>query len=300
MKIGFIGLGKMGGNMVTRLINNNHEVVALDPNKNAVDAVVKNGAIGATSREDLVAKLSPVIIWLMIPSQFVDDELKALLEILQPGSIVIDGGNSDYRLTQERAILCKEKSIFFVDVGTSGGILGLENGYSMMAGGDDEAIKAISPALDTLAPPNGWHHFGKTGNGHYVKMVHNAIEYGIMESYAEGYRMLHDGPVKNLDLAAAANVWQQGSIIESLLNGLNAEILNEDSELNGVDGFVKESGETRWTLDTAKENGIDLPAIQTAFNVRLESQNGNINYATKMLAAMRNKFGGHAINKEEK
>jgi len=222
------------------------------------------------------------------------------LEILQPGSIVIDGGNSDFRLTQKRGQLSKEKSVHFVDVGTSGGILGLKNGYSMMAGGEQEAIDTISPILDTLAPPNGWHHFGETGSGHYVKMVHNAIEYGIMESYAEGYRMLHDGPVQKIDLAAAARVWQQGSIIESLLNSLNAEILSEDPELSGVDGFVKESGEARWTLEAAKDNNIDLPAIQTAFNVRLESQKGNINYATKMLAAMRNKFGGHAINKEKK
>ncbi len=299
MKIGFIGLGKMGNNMVHRLLNDGHQVVAYDPQPSAVEKVKGFGAEGVASRDEVVASLSPTIIWLMIPSQFVDDELEELLKIVKPGSIIIDGGNSDFRLTQKRAKLANENNVYFLDVGTSGGILGLKQGYSMMAGGDDDSIRTISPVLDTLAPPDGWKHFGPTGSGHYVKMVHNAIEYGLMEAYAEGYRMLKDGPLKDINLADAADVWQHGSIIQSLLNGLQLEMFQENPTLDGVDGFVKESGEARWTLETAKELGIDMPSIQAAFDVRLRSQKGEINFATKVLAATRNKFGGHAINKEQ-
>lgn len=300
MKIGFIGLGKMGAQMVQRLLKADHEVVVFDVNQDAVSALVEKGAHGASDRSDLVSQLSPVVIWIMIPSQFVDAELKTLLDILPSGSILIDGGNSDFRLTRQRAALCKEKSVTWIDVGTSGGVLGLEHGFSMMIGGDKGAVESIEPLFSTLAQKDGWKYFGPSGSGHYVKMVHNAIEYGLMESYAEGYRMLKDGAYKDLNLGAAGEVWKHGSIISSLLNDLTVEAITENPELSGIDGFVAESGETRWTLEAAKELGIELPAIQAAFQVRIDSQEGNTNYATKLLAAMRNKFGGHAINKESK
>ena len=304
MKIGFIGLGKMGGNMVSRILKAGHQVVVLDLNKNAVMAAVQAGAQAAADRADLVKKLitvntsnTPVpVIWMMIPAQYVDTELDALLPLLPEQAILVDGGNSDYRLTQKRAEHCAERKVHLIDVGTSGGILGLENGYAMMAGGDTDAVNTLAPILDTLAPPGGWHHFGPSGSGHYTKMVHNAIEYGVMEAYAEGYRMLKEGPISGIDLAAAGEVWQHGSIIESLLNRLTAEAVAENSEMNDITGFVSESGETRWALETAKDLRIPLPAIEESFNVRLRSQKGETNYATKLLAAMRNKFGGHAIN----
>ena len=185
-----------------------------------------------------------------------------------------------------------------LDVGTSGGVWGYKNGFSMMAGGDKTVFSSIEPALKTLAQPSGaYDHFGSSGSGHYVKMVHNAIEYGMMESLAEGYRMLKEGAYENIDLAAAGEVWQHGSVVTSWLNELSQSALSENPELKGIDGFVAESGEARWTLETAKEMGIPLPAIQTAFDVRLASQKGETNFATKLLAAMRNKFGGHQINK---
>ncbi len=300
MRIGFIGLGKMGSQMVQRLSIANHEVVVYDVNPESVNALTNKGVIAAPDRKSLVSQLSPVIVWLMIPSQFVDEEIEKLLEIVPEGSIIIDGGNSDFRLTQKRAEICANKSVTLIDVGTSGGILGFKNGFSMMVGGELSAVNTLEPIFEALAQEGGWKHFGSSGSGHYVKMVHNAIEYGLMESYAEGYRMLRDGPYKDLDLSAAGEVWKHGSIISSLLNDLIVDVLNKDSNLSGVDGFVAESGEARWTLETAKELGINLPTIESAYQVRVDSQAGNINYATKLLAAMRNKFGGHAINKDQK
>ena len=214
-------------------------------------------------------------------------------------SIIIDVGNSDYRLTRERAVKATEKGVHLVDVGTSGGVHGLTNGFSMMIGGEQTAYEHVEPFLKVLSEPSGaYHYFGASGSGHYVKMVHNGIEYGIMQSLAEGYRMLEEGPFKGqIDLAAAGEVWQHGSVITSWLNELTAEALAENPKLEGIEGFVAESGEARWTLETAAELGIPLPAIQAAFDVRLRSQQGETNYATKLLAAMRNKFGGHTINK---
>jgi 6-phosphogluconate dehydrogenase len=298
MKIGFIGLGKMGGQMVGRLVAAGHEVVAVDPNSDALTAAVSSGAESAMDRQELVSKLpTPTVVWLMIPAQFVDTEIEALLEVLPSGSIIVDGGNSDFRLTLQRAAKCRDKQITLVDVGTSGGILGAEAGFSMMVGGEKLAVDTLQPALETLAlPRGGWYHFGESGSGHYIKMVHNAIEYGLMESYAEGYRLLNEGPFKSLDLAAVGELWQKGGIISSLLNGLTAEVLRENPTLDGIDGFVAESGEARWTLETAAGQGIEMPAIKTAFDVRVASQNGEINFATKLLAAMRNKFGGHHLN----
>lgn len=303
MKLGFVGLGKMGGYMAERLLKAGHELVALDPDERALERAASLGATVAGDRADLVAQLcektegdGPIAVWLMIPASIVDAEVDAFLELLPKGSILVDGGNSDFRRTRTRAARCASQGVRFVDVGTSGGILAREKGYALMVGGDAAAVKVLSPAFDSLAPADGWRHFGESGNGHYVKMVHNAIEYGMMEAYAEGYRMLKDGPARGIDLAAAGSVWQRGSIVESLLNGLAAESLAENPELAGIDGYVTESGETRWALEAAREAGVEMPSIAASFDVRLRSQRGETNFATKLLASMRNKFGGHALN----
>ena len=301
MKITLVGAGKMGAQIAQKLMSAGHEVVAVDPNADAVAAVAALGAIASQSREDSLTKYSgeQVVVWLMIPAQFVSAEIAAWCDILPQGSILIDGGNTDFRHTKQHAEQAAVRGIGFVDVGTSGGVLGLSQGFSMMAGGDELAYQTITPILDVLALPKGGHHyFGAAGAGHYIKMVHNAIEYGMMESLAEGYRMLHDGPYVNLDLAAIGDVWQQSSVIESTLNRLAAESMREDQALSAVDGFVAESGEARWTLEVANEAGIELPAIQSALDVRVATGQGEVNYATKLLAELRNKFGGHAINKE--
>jgi 6-phosphogluconate dehydrogenase len=299
MKIGFIGTGKMGGQMVTRLLAAGHEAHVVDLNPDALAAAVAVGGIVAADRQALVAQLDqPAVIWLMIPSQFVDTEIDALLNIAPSGTVLIDGGNSDYRLTKARAERAALKGIYLVDVGTSGGILGMEKGFSMMVGGNSDAVTSIAPIFEALAQPNGWKYFGPSGAGHYIKMVHNAIEYGMMESYAEGYHLLKEGPYKEINLSEVGTVWQHGSIINSLLNELTAQALAENPELDGIEGFVAESGETRWALETAKEHAIAMPVIQASFDVRIQSQQGNVSFTTKLLAAMRNKFGGHQINKQ--
>jgi 6-phosphogluconate dehydrogenase len=296
MKIGFYGLGRMGSNMVARLIVKGQDVVVMNRSQEPVDAAVKLGAEAAHDYKELVSKLDPVIIWLMLPSEIVESKLSELLKVVPKGAIIIDGGNSDFRHSRKRYETAAAKGVHFIDIGTSGGILGRAAGYCMMVGGDKQPVAAIKPVLNALAAPYGWRHFPEPGAGHYVKMVHNAIEYGLMESYAEGYRMLREGPYKDLDLASAGEVWQNGSIVESKLNELTVQALRENPFMEGIEGIVPESGETRWTLETAKDLNIPLPAIQTSFDIRLKSQSGETNYATKLLAAMRNKFGGHDIN----
>jgi 6-phosphogluconate dehydrogenase len=299
MKIAIAGLGRMGMQIANKLSENGHELIAHNRSKGPIDEAAKKGAVAAYEKQDVVKAFEgeQLILWLMIPADVVDTELEAWLEVVPSGSVIIDGGNSDFRQTQKRAELIKSSGSVMLDVGTSGGVWGYKNGFSMMVGGDESAFKAVEPALKTLAQPRGaYHYFGPSGSGHYVKMVHNAIEYGMMESLAEGYQMLKEGPYKDLDLAAAGEVWQHGSVVTSWLNELTRQALNENPELNGIDGVVAESGEARWTLEVAKELGKDLPAIQTSFDVRLKSQQGQTNFATKLLAAMRNKFGGHDIN----
>jgi 6-phosphogluconate dehydrogenase len=301
MKIAIAGLGRMGMQIARKLSESGHTVIAHNRSKEPVDEAVSYGAVAAYGKSDVADAFNgeQLILWLMIPSDVVDDELAAWLEIIPAGSLIIDGGNSDFRLTKKRAELVAAKGSTLLDVGTSGGVWGYKNGFSMMAGGAKPAFDAVEPALQTLAQPAGaYQHFGPSGSGHYVKMVHNAIEYGMMESLAEGYRMLQEGPYDKLDLAAAGEVWQHGSVVTSWLNGLSQQALAENPTLEGIEGFVAESGEARWTLEVAKEKGIPLPAIQTSFDVRLASQQGEVNFATKLLAAMRNKFGGHAINKQ--
>lgn len=300
MTIGFVGLGKMGMQMTTRLIRGGHKVVAMDVVPAAVAAAVALGATTASTREELLTEMStaPVaVVWLMIPAQFVQAEVEAWAQILPPGSIIVDGGNSDWRETMKRAKLATSKNIEMIDVGTSGGVLGIELGFSMMVGGAPEAVTTLTPALVSLARPDGWGHFGPTGSGHYIKMIHNAIEYGMMEAYAEGFHLLKDGSIPNLDLAAIARVWQHGSIIASNLNGLAAEILQANPDFEGIDGYVAENGEARWTVEAAAVESIAMPVVEAALQVRADSQGGKVHYGTKFLAALRNAFGGHAVNK---
>lgn len=299
MKIAIAGLGRMGMQIARKLSDDGHEVIAHNRSPEAVDEAVTYGATAAYTKNDVIDAFNdqPVVLWLMIPAEVVDQELSAWLELVPKNSIIIDGGNSDYRLTQKRSEHVSVAGSKLLDVGTSGGVWGYQNGFSMMAGGDSEAFATVETALKSLSAPEGaYFHFGPSGSGHFVKMVHNAVEYGMMESLAEGYRMLKEGPYTSLDLGAAGEVWQHHSVVTSWLNELSRDALQENPELDGIDGFVAESGEARWTLESASEHNIPMPSIQAAFDVRLASQQGEINFATKLLAAMRNKFGGHAIN----
>ena len=299
MKIAISGLGRMGGQIAQKLHENGHTVVAHNRSPEKVDEAAAYGATPAYTNQEVIDAFGSeqVVLWIMLPADIIDSKIDEWLEILPTGSIIIDGGNSDYRGDAARAHKVAQHGHELLDIGTSGGVWGITNGFSMMVGGDEAAYQTITPALDTLAVPRGGHHhFGPSGAGHYVKMVHNAIEYGMMESLAEGYRMLKEGPYNHIDLAAAGDIWQQSSVVTSWLNDLTRDALHENPNLDGISGVVAESGEARWTLETAKELGISLPAIQTSFDVRLASQNGEINFATKLLAAMRNKFGGHNIN----
>lgn len=302
MKIAISGLGRMGGQIAKKLAEDGHEVIAHNRSKSLVDEAIKYGATPAYDKQSVIDAFGgkPVVLWIMITAEAVDSELDNWLTILPPKSIIIDGGNSDYRGDQMRADKVTNAGCTMLDIGTSGGVWGVINGFSMMIGGDAMSYETVIPALETLSKPKGgYQYFGVHGSGHYVKMVHNAIEYGMMESLAEGYRMLKEGPYKNLDLAKAGDIWQQSSVVTSWLNDLTRQALHENPALNDISGVVAESGEARWTLETAKELGIPLPSIQASFDVRLASQKGEINFATKLLAAMRNKFGGHNINGQQ-
>lgn len=303
MKIAIIGLGKMGMQIAKKLLENGHSVIATDLSETLMQEAESYGALTYRTKEEVVAgfdESEKQVLWLMVPSEVVDSALDEWTSLLRPDSIIIDGGNSDYRLTKQRAERLKASNIHLIDSGTSGGVWGYERGFSMMVGGHADAFSSIEPVFATLSKPHGaYTHFGPAGSGHYIKMVHNAIEYGMMQSLAEGYRMLKEGPYDQLDLGEIGEVWQHGSVVQSWLNELTQDIMCENQELEGIDGVVAESGETRWTLETAKDLGIPLPAIQASFDVRLASQNGDTSYTTKLLAAMRNKFGGHTINKHE-
>lgn len=299
MKIAISGLGRMGGQIAKKLHDNGHDVVAHNRSPEKVDEAKAYGAIPAYTDQDVIAAFGgePVVLWIMLPADVIDGKIDEWLLLLPAGSIIIDGGNSDYRGDASRAERVAAAGGMLLDIGTSGGVWGLENGFSMMVGGPEGAYRTVTPVLDTLAQPRGGHrHFGVNGTGHFVKMVHNAIEYGMMQSLAEGYRVLKEGPYKDLDLAAAGDVWQQSSVVTSWLNDLTRQALHENPTLDGISGVVAESGEARWTLETAKELGIPMPAIQASFDVRLASQQGQTDFSTKLLAAMRNKFGGHDIN----
>lgn len=299
MKIAISGLGRMGGQIARKLHENGHTVVAHNRSAEKVDEAKAYGAIPAYTDQDVVDAFGsdPIVLWIMLPADVIDSKIDEWLQILPKGSVIIDGGNSDYRGDAARAERVNAAGSRLLDIGTSGGVWGLQNGFSMMVGGDQASYDTVVPALDTLAQPRGGHQFfGTNGTGHFVKMVHNAIEYGMMQSLAEGYRVLKEGPYPDLDLAAAGDIWQQSSVVTSWLNDLTRQALHENPNMDGISGVVAESGEARWTLETAKELGIPMPAIQASFDVRLASQQGQVDFSTKLLAAMRNKFGGHNID----
>ncbi|MGA7846939.1 MAG: decarboxylating 6-phosphogluconate dehydrogenase [Thermoplasmata archaeon] len=301
MKLGMVGLGKMGANMTERLIKGGHQVVGFARTKAVVDSVVANGAVGAYSLQELVHKLeTPRVIWLMIPSGApVDETLEQLHSLLSPGDLVVDGGNSYYRDTVRRAALVTGWGFRYVDVGTSGGIWGLTQGYSMMVGGEKADVERIRPILETLAPApdKGWGHMGPIASGHFVKMVHNGIEYGMMQAYAEGFAVLQGKTDFPLDLHQVAEVWRYGSVVRSWLLELTESALKENPTLDGIEPWVADSGEGRWTVTEALELNIPAPVITLALQQRMRSRESDP-FTERLLAMMRNKFGGHEVKRE--
>lgn len=297
MKIGFIGLGKMGGNMVKRLLLDNHELVVFDYSKEAVADVVEKGAEAAASIEDMISKLpDKKVIWLMIPAgKPVDDTLQTLSGFLTKGDIVIDGGNSFWKDTQTRYAHMKSFGVSYIDCGTSGGVWGLQNGYCLMYGGDKDACDYTNPLYTSLATENGELYCGESGAGHFVKMVHNGIEYGMMQAFAEGFELLQKSPfAPNLD--KVAHVWQHGSVVRSWLLDLIHNALTEDSELSQLKGYVEDNGEARWMVQSAMDFEVPVHVTAASLFTRFESRQDD-SFAMKMLAAMRNQFGGHAVKK---
>ena len=338
MQLGMIGLGRMGANMVRRLIKNGHDCVVFDRSREAVGQLVKEKAVGANSLADFVKKLdSPRVVWLMVPAAVVDDTIKDLLPLLDADDILIDGGNSYYIDDIRRAKELAQKQIHYVDVGTSGGVWGLERGYCMMIGGEVDVVSHLDPIFKTLAPgvgdipltpgskregtaEHGYLHCGPNGAGHFVKMVHNGIEYGIMAAYAEGLSILRSANVGNqkqgidaettplrdpehyrfdLDLSNIAEVWRRGSVIASWLLDLTATALHEDSTLSRFAGRVSDSGEGRWTIKAAIDEGVPVPVLTSSLFERFASR-GEADFADKLLSAMRYQFGGHLEKAAEK
>lgn len=302
MKIGMVGLGRMGANMTRRLLKGGHSVVATDLSQEAIIAAAQDGAIGAKNLAEIAEKLEAVrVVWVMVPAGApTENTLIGLAQVLSEGDIVVDGGNSNYKETMRRAEMLKEKGIGLVDVGTSGGIWGLEAGYSMMVGGDRQAVEAIRPILETLAPgkAEGWGHVGPSGAGHFVKMVHNGIEYGLMQAYAEGFEIMRAKKNFSLDLYQIAEIWRRGSVVRSWLLDLTAEALKEDQELADIKGWVADSGEGRWTVFEAIDHDVPAPVITLALLARFVSRQEE-SYAAKLLAALRHQFGGHVVKREE-
>jgi 6-phosphogluconate dehydrogenase len=298
MQIAIVGLGKMGGNMVKRLLGGGHEVVAFDRDPAAVERLVKEGAKGASSLEDAVSKLNgPRAVWVMVPAGGpTESTIQALSKILSPNDIVIDGGNSNFKDSQRHAKELAEKKLRFLDAGTSGGIWGLEVGYCLMVGGDKSAYEHILPALTTLAPKDGLGYFGEAGAGHYVKMVHNGIEYAMMQAYAEGFELLKECPYK-FDLRNVTKVWRNGSVVRSWLLDLADRAFNKDPELGELKAFVNDSGEGRWTVDECVANAVSAPTIALSLFARFASRKENA-FGLRVLAALRNEFGGHAVVKK--
>jgi len=296
-----IGLGRMGANMAQRLMRGGHQVVGYDPAQAARALLEKNGAQTAASLEQMVAKLkAPRVIWLMVPAGAITDgTITNLLPLLAAGDTIIDGGNSNYRDTQRRAAAVASRKIQYVDSGTSGGIWGLTEGYSLMIGGDEAAVERLRPIFETLAPAKdqGWGRVGPVGSGHYTKMVHNGIEYGLMQAYAEGLSILQHKAEFKLDLHQIAEIWRYGSVVRSWLLDLTADALKKNPTMAGIAPYVVDSGEGRWTVADAIELGVSAPVITLSLLERLRSRDSD-SFTDKLLASMRNQFGGHEIKKE--
>ena len=299
MQLAMIGLGKMGGNMTERLLRDGHQLVTYDRSAESVQKYAKLGATGAGSLVEVVKKLSaPRVVWIMVPAgDPVDQTIAELRPLLGDGDIIIDGGNSNFHDTIRRANALREQSIQYIDCGTSGGIWGLEKGYCLMIGGEKRAVLRCEPIFKTLAPPQGFAHVGPPGAGHYVKMIHNGIEYGLLQAYAEGYEILHasrDFP--ELDLHRVAELWQQGSVVRSWLNELAVRAFDKDASLADIRGFVADSGEGRWTVQEAIDVDVPAPVITLSLLMRFRSRQDD-SFSAKVIAALRNEFGGHAVQK---
>jgi 6-phosphogluconate dehydrogenase len=291
-----VGLGRMGGNMARRLMRGGHQVVVNDINVESVRALEAEGAVGAESLQALVAAIrTPRAVWLSLPSLTVlENVVAALLELLEPGDTLIDAGNTLFKQTIERHRQCAERGIHLIDQGTSGGIWGLENGYCLMIGGDREVYDRLEPAFQTLAPPDGYLSCGGPGSGHFVKMVHNGIEYGMMQAYAEGFEILKASRYEGLDLGAVAHMWNQGSVVRSWLLELVERAFEADPALEGIKGYVEDTGEGRWTLFESIDTSVPAPVLALSLMMRFRSRQDD-SFSAKVVAALRNQFGGHAV-----
>lgn len=298
MQLAMIGLGRMGGNMSERLMRDGHKMVVFDRSPEAVQKYVSLGANGAASASEVVSTLSaPRVVWIMVPAgKPVDDTIAALVPGMSKGDVIIDGGNSNFHDTMRRAKDLEQKGIHFVDSGTSGGIWGLENGYCLMIGASPEAFALCEPIFKSLAPPDGYGHMGPPGSGHYVKMIHNGVEYGMLQAYAEGYEILHASKDFKLDLYKIAGVWNHGSVVRSWINELAERAFERDANLDQLKGYVEDSGEGRWTVQEAIDLDVPAPVITLSLLARLRSRQAD-SFGGKVIAALRNEFGGHAVKK---
>lgn len=298
MKVGFVGLGRMGANMVKRLLRDKHEIVGFDPNENTRQEVEEHGAQTAISLEELVKKLEPPrIVWVMVPAgKITESTIEALYELLEKDDIVIDGGNSFYKDSLRHAETLNKKNIYFLDAGTSGGIWGLKVGYCLMVGGDEDIFKKVEPIFKTLAPENGYAYMGPSGSGHFVKMVHNGIEYAMLQAYAEGFEIMAAKKNFSLDLSRISNLWNHGSVIRSWLLELAESAFQKDPNLEAIKGYVEDSGEGRWTVAEAISEDVPAPTITLSLLERFRSRQPE-SFSAKVIAALRNEFGGHAVKK---
>jgi 6-phosphogluconate dehydrogenase len=298
MRLAMIGLGRMGGNMSERLMKGGHEVVVFDRSLEAIAKYAALGAVASSSAADAAGKMSaPRVVWIMVPAgKPVDDTIASLLPVLKKGDVVIDGGNSNFHDSMRRAADLKTKGIEFIDSGTSGGIWGLANGYCLMIGASDAAFKLCEPIFKTLAPKDGYAHVGPPGAGHYVKMIHNGIEYGMLQAYAEGYEILNCSTNFKLDLHQIASVWNNGSVVRSWINELAEDAFAKDPHLEALKGYVEDSGEGRWTVQEAIDLDVPAPVITLSLQMRLRSREKE-SFSAKVIAALRNEFGGHAVRK---
>jgi 6-phosphogluconate dehydrogenase len=298
MELGMIGLGRMGANMAERLVRNGHRVISYDRSAEAIQRVVDKGAAGAHSLADLIKQLAaPRTIWLMVPSgDPVDQTIEQLLPQLTRDDVIVDGGNSNYKDSIRRAEKLKPQGIHFVDAGTSGGIWGLQLGYCMMVGGEREVVGRLEPLFLALAPQGGYAHVGPNGSGHFVKMIHNGIEYGMLQAYGEGFELLKASPF-NLDLGNIAHLWNQGSVVRSWLLELAESAFAKDPQLASIRGYVEDSGEGRWTVEEAVEREVPAPVLMLSLFARFASRQED-SFSGKVIAALRNEFGGHAVKKE--
>jgi 6-phosphogluconate dehydrogenase len=299
MQLGMVGLGKMGNFMTQRLIGGGHQVVAYDRDPHAVGLATADGATGATSLDDMVAKLteSPKVAWVMVPAGAPTDEtVSQLASAMSAGGIIIDGGNTNYKDGLRLYGLCKSKGVSLIDAGTSGGVWGLKEGYCLMVGGDDEQVRHCEPIFLTLAPPGGYAHVGPAGSGHFSKMVHNGIEYGLLQAYGEGFEILKDSPYR-YDLGQLSELWCHGSVIRSWLLELLTLAFREDPDLEAIRGYVDDTGEGRWTVEAAIDENVPAPVITLSLLARMASRQDE-SFSAKVVAALRNQFGGHAVKGE--